>query len=118
MLGFHQMLGIRFLTKSHLIANILRAIEKPPTHQHLRVEDPSMAIIKAMNNYIKGKGGKFIIGTTDSYQDLENFSIQQNILYIDLTTNYKYPDHGKHWNPQGHDFVAEKIFNFIKKNNL
>ena len=115
MSDFHQILGIRFLTKSHLIAHILKLIEKAPTHNHVEVKYPTMAILKAMDNFIKEKGAKFIIATTGYSQELENFSTKEKIMYIDLTNSYKYPRHGSHWTPQGHYFVAEKICNFNKK---
>jgi len=59
---------------------------------------------------------QFIVGIIDPDPSLENFLQQQNISFINLNNDFRFPEKGNHWNEQGHQFVADKIFNWLNVN--
>ena len=48
---------------------------------------------------------------------MESFLREKKIPYVDLANSYRYPARGTHWTPEGHSWVSEKIFDFLKKGN-
>jgi len=78
--------------------------------------DPTWAILKNINQFLQAKNTQFIVGIIDSDDDLEKFLKQQNITFINLKNDFRFPQQGNHWNRQGHEFVADKIFNWLNKN--
>lgn len=87
----------------------------PPS---LEINNPTYAIIANMNQFVKTKGAKFLVGLTGENPDLEEFLMKENIPYIDLENPHRYPTHGGHWTPDGHTFVSEKIYNFLMKDKF
>ena len=107
------------LYRSHIVKNIVMIIEgkKSVKNKKVTVEDPTIHILQEMKKFIESKGSKFVITSTGQNDNLESFAKAQNISYIDLSTDLRYKKRGAHWTPEGHDFVANKIMNFLEKNN-
>ena len=78
--------------------------------------DPTFAILKNINQFLQEKNTQFIVGIIDSDEGLENFLKQQNITFIRLKNDFRFPKQGNHWNQKGHRFVADTIFNWLNEN--
>ena len=106
------------LAKSHLVKWIAKLFYRA---QHNLVKkrslpDPTFAILKNINQFLQQKNTQFIVGIIDSDDDLEKFLKQQNINFINLKNDFRFSQQGNHWNEQGHEFVANKIFNWLNEN--
>ena len=96
----------RFITKSYF-----KYLGPPP----LELKDPTYAIISSMNNFIKSRGAKFLVGLQEVDSNLKIYLKDNNIPFVDLSTSYIYPTYGNHWTPEGHLIVSEKIHDFLTK---
>jgi lysophospholipase L1-like esterase len=93
----------------------------------------SVALLDEIGNLAVSKGATFMIVTTDSwwnnpseesYEDFIDRLQTKGFLVLDVPSTAGFdpaemliPDDG-HWNRAGHEFVAEKIRNFIEANQL
>jgi hypothetical protein len=66
-----------------------------------------------MNKFVRTRGAKFIVGIHGVNPKLRKHLKDNGIPCIDLTNLYLYPSHGRHWTPNGHTFVSEKIYDFL-----
>jgi hypothetical protein len=82
----------------------------PPS---LRLKDPTRAIITHMHKFVKARGAEFIVGLHDTDPELKNYLKDNNIPFVDISNSYTYPANGRHWTPEGHTLVSEKIYNFL-----
>ena len=77
-------------------------------------------LISAMNDYVKSRGASFAVGMIDEEPLIRRHLEQQKIVYFDLTHvdhRYRYPGHGFHWTPAGHQLVARAIKAFLLHNS-
>ena len=44
---------------------------------------------------------------------LKKYLKDNNIPFVDLSNSYVYPTNGRHWTPEGHALVSEKIYNYL-----
>jgi hypothetical protein len=102
-----------FLSRSYLIRLALRAYLNtfnPPAHGS--VASPTLAIFKEMQAYLKLRGVKLAVGTTDSEPRLERACHDLGIPWVDLATSERYAP-GDHWTAKGHSVVSAKIEEFL-----
>ena len=101
------------LAKSWLLRLGARAWFKAAAPKALHNPNPTGAIIRDLQKYVKGKRARLLVGLTRSNPRLEEFLQFFKIPYVDLTTSLRYPGFGTHWTPEGHTFVCEKIEEFL-----
>ncbi|MCG6534181.1 MAG: hypothetical protein L7F78_05705, partial [Syntrophales bacterium LBB04] len=86
----------------------------PPS---LELNDPTRAIITHMHRFVKARGAQLIVGIHGMHPELEKplekYLEDNNIPCVNLSNSYRYPANGRHWTPEGHTSVSEKIFNFL-----
>ena len=104
------------LLKSRLIQGIIQ-ITRP---KRVQVEDPTSEIIYEMNSFVKSKGSEFFIAFTDDDGIPEECSYCDSfdIPYLSLANDYRYDANGFHWTPEGNEFVSNKIYEFLEKENV
>jgi hypothetical protein len=83
---------------------------EPPS---LELNDPTYAIITNMHRFIKARGAKFIVGLQGVDPGLKIYLKENSIPFVDLSNSYVYPTNGRHWTPEGHALVSEKIYNYL-----
>ena len=105
--------NIKILTKSQILSNILRIMERQSFHDVIMVPDPTHRIMEEINGFVKQNDAEFIVGLTNSDIALEAFLKEKNIAHLDLSNQYRFPRHGHHWTNRGHDFVTDKIERFL-----
>ena len=81
----------------------------------LEIKDPTRAIITHMHSFVKSRGAEFIVGLHDMGPELEKYLKDNNIPCVDLSNSYRYPANGRHWTPEGHTLVSERIYDFLMK---
>ncbi|MDA0837935.1 MAG: SGNH/GDSL hydrolase family protein [Planctomycetota bacterium] len=80
----------------------------------ISIPDPTLKLFVAIRDYVHRKGGKFAIGFEAMNDSLRQGCTEEGFTHVDLSNEDRYPEFGKHWTPQGHLFVAEKILGLMK----
>lgn len=106
----------KILSKSHIVKWLARLMGKAEYHYNKKTfPDPTYQIFEEMNNYLNAKGSKLVVGTIENDIKTMEFFASKNISYINLYNTHRYGEHGKHWTPEGHDFAAQKIYEYLLK---
>jgi len=83
-------------------------------------KDVTPAILTAMNGFVKSRGASFAVGLIDDDEAVREHLNREGIVYFDLThvdARYRYPSHGFHWTPEGHELVARAVEAFLLENS-
>jgi lysophospholipase L1-like esterase len=107
-LSQHRLLSSSWLFR--LGARIYCAWRLPPRLHHL---DPTLEILAAMKEFSDQQRTWFGVGLTSHNEKIETRLKQLGVPWIDLSTTNRYPTAGGHWNPQGHQDVADKLDAFL-----
>ena len=104
------------LLKSRLVQGIIQ-ITMP---KRIFIDNPTIEIILEMNAFVQSKGGRFFLAFTDDFGKGEecSFCESNNIPYLLLTNNLRYDKNGYHWTPEGNEFVSNKIYEFLRLENI
>jgi hypothetical protein len=82
--------------------------------EHVAATSPTQAILIDMQRFIQSRGGQFLIGLQQPYPELEQFLNDKQIPHVDVSNPYVYRTGSHHWTPEGHEFVSEKIKEFLE----
>ncbi len=107
-LAQHELLARSCLAR--LLTRAWFKIADPPVLQN---PSPTGPIIRDLQKYLQSKGVVLAVGLTRSNPSLEEFLRFFKIRFVDLSTPLRYPHLGGHWTPEGHDFVCDKIEQFL-----
>ena len=80
----------------------------------------TLPILQEIKHFFESSGSIFAIafqGIPDG-EHSEFFENKFNFINLDVPTNLTYPGRGFHRTPEGHSFVAEKLFHFLVTNQL
>jgi len=107
-----------FIKHSNFITFILKnfiIFKNPPiyTNDYGIIED----ILLLFKQFLTDKNCTFYIGLTNSDDNFEKFLKSKDIKYIVLE-NKNTIENDIHWNEKGHEYVADKIYNFFKQENI
>jgi hypothetical protein len=105
--------GHPWLFRPYLMRLLARAwckLRRPP---RLLNQDPTGAILAALNQYVRDKGARFAVGLTEPQPEIEALLTRSEIPYVELSTNLRYPAQGEHWTPEGHSVVCQRIEQFL-----
>jgi lysophospholipase L1-like esterase len=103
----------KYLSRSFLIRLFMKVYYKYTTPSVINMtEDPTYLIIENMNNYIGNRGAELIIGIQERYIDLEKYLKKKNIKFVNLDNSFYSDEY--HWTPEGHTYVSNKIYDFLK----
>lgn len=106
------------LAKSYTFRLLVKTYYKYKNPPKIKIENPTFAILKQTNEFVKSKGSQFFVGLQEPNSELETFLEDFKISYIDLSNPYKYPDNIGHWNPEGNTAVSKKIYDFLINGNF
>ncbi len=101
------------LAQSYLFKWLAKLYFEHNSPSLLRLKNPTRSIIAEMNEFVKNKGAQFIVGLADQSPELEIFLTDKKIPFVSLSNSHRYPSYGRHWTPEGHTFVTEKIYDFL-----
>lgn len=81
------------------------------------INDPTITLLNEFHEYVVSKGAQLIVGFIDHPDNSDlSTSISQNINnfpLLSLTNTYRYPSYGRHWTPDGHNVVKERILSYL-----
>jgi hypothetical protein len=60
----------------------------------------------------------FCIAKDDKTKILETNLKNNNMFFLDLENTNVISEKDIHWNEKGHEYVADKIYNFLKEENI
>lgn len=104
------------LSRSYLVRLIVRALAPKPT-----MADgipPTAAIIQEMNEFVRRKGSRLMVGLTQRQPLLESVMLNENIPFLQLSDAERYNANGFHWTPAGHAVVSSKLFDFLLRTGV
>lgn len=102
------------LFKSRVVRLIGFGLSKLLLPEPVEVRDPTGDLINNIKLVAKAKGAQLIVGATDKIARLPELCALIGVKYIDLQTSQRYTGRGNHWTPEGHEFVAGRIFEQLK----
>lgn len=102
------------LANSYLVRLAVKALAPPL----VSTANPTIAIMKQLNDFVAQKGSQLVVGLEQPYDELETFLRMENIPYLQLDGAERFPDNGWHWTPDGHTTVSNAIFDYLMSRNL
>jgi hypothetical protein len=87
----------------------------PPLEQN---PDPTLAILEALRGYLSERGCPLRIGIHGGSTKLPYALELDGFRFVDLDNNYRFPEHGRHWTPEGHRYVASKLYDYLLSEKL
>jgi hypothetical protein len=102
---------LRAITKETLL------LVQPKPIQRL---DPSKALLDQMRTLVESHHSYFVVGVAFDYQSerIFQFCTTTGMAYVRLQNPYIYPGNGNHWTPEGHEFVAKRIYDYLQGTQL
>lgn len=84
------------------------------------VENPTSLLVREMKSFVQSKGADFFIALTNDSGEQKTcvFCEENEIPFVFLTNDYRYDRNGYHWTPQGNKFVSNRIYDFLKMQNV
>jgi hypothetical protein len=82
--------------------------------------DPTERLIGTIREFVEGNGAKFLVGIQRHDEALTRYLERSGIPFVSLDGAAAYPGGsiGRHWNPEGQRFVAERVFKLLAENNI
>lgn len=97
------------LAKSYLVRLAVKAFAP----SLVTTANPTIAIMKQLNEFVIQKGSQLVVGLEQPHDELESFLRMEKIPYIQLEGAERFPDNGWHWTPAGHTTVSNAVFDFL-----
>lgn len=92
-----------------------------PSISSVRVEDITGDLVIRMKYYLKKKQSKLVVGFVSKDESLMKLCKNEAIPFLDftsITTKHHFPTHGRHWTKEGHQLVAQSIYDFFTQKHL
>lgn len=99
-----------------LILLFLKLMERWAPQPELRTADPTLAIIKNIDSFLKDRGSRLVVALVDADESLKAYCDEQRIDVLDLTeidSRYRFEHGGAHWNEEGHALAADLISRYL-----
>lgn len=103
-----------FLANSYLVRLAVKASSPP----HVRVANPTIALLQELNEFVARKGSRLVVGLEAPHDELETFLRMVKIPYLNFDGAERFPDNGWHWTPAGHTTVSTAVFKFLRAGGL
>lgn len=86
----------------------------------LRVSDPTERLVDKIREFVEANGAKFLVGMETTDAGLVRHLEARHIPFVTFDGAEAYPGAGVggHWTPEGHKFVAERLFGLLSVNHL
>jgi len=100
------------------LVRLANAVYLKLQHPALRVPDPTEMLIDKIRAFVEANGATFLVGLQSTDVALVRHLEATRIPYVtfDGAASYGGAATGGHWTPEGHKFVAERLFGFLSAN--
>jgi hypothetical protein len=103
------------LAQSYLVRLLVKSSFKFTNPLYLKLDNPTQKLLEHLHEFVEKRGAQLIVGLQEHSPELEIFLTDSKIPYVNLSNPHTYPRYGRHWTPEGHTFVTEKIYGILKK---
>jgi hypothetical protein len=105
----------RHLWLARLATNVYVRLRYPP----VVVADPSEKLVAMIRDFVAGNGARFLVGIQSRDEALAADLEAKGIPYAKLEGAAHYSaGWGPHWTPEGHRFVADRLFKLLASNHV
>ena len=80
--------------------------------------DPTLDILRALRDYVSARGAALRLGVHGGSTRLPYQLELEGFRFVALDNNYRFPEQGRHWTPEGHGYVASKIHAYLVSERL
>jgi hypothetical protein len=86
----------------------------------LRVPDPTERLVDKISEFVETNGAKFLVGMQTTDASLVRHLEAKHIPFVTFDGAEAYPGAavGRHWTPEGHKFVSERLSVLLSTNHL
>ena len=106
---------VRNLWLARLVTDVYLRLRYPPVF----VPDPTEKLVGKIREFVEGNGARFLVAIQDHDTALASYLEAKAIPFAKLEGAPHYTaGWGPHWTPEGHQFVAERIFQMLAANHL
>jgi len=86
----------------------------------LNVPDPTERLVSKIRDFVEANGARFLVGLQYSDPALIRHLEASRIPFVNLEGADAYPGDasGKHWTPEGHKVVAERVLGLLSENGV
>jgi hypothetical protein len=109
-----------FLPRHLLLARLAVDLYVRTRYPQVFVPDPSEKIVRMIRDFVEGNGAKFLVGIQYHDEALARYLEANHIPFVRLEEAAFYTEGGwgPHWRPEGHQFVADRVFDMLIANNI
>ena len=86
----------------------------------LNVPDPTERLVSKIRDFVEANGARFLVGLQFRDPALMRHLEASRIPFVNLEGADAYPGDasGKHWTPEGHKVVAERVLGLLSENGV
>ena len=86
----------------------------------VEVADPTERLIDKIKEFVEANGARFLVGLQTTDESLAHHLQATHVPFAAFDGADAYPGaaSGAHWTPQGHKFVAEKLYDLLSANGV
>jgi hypothetical protein len=102
------------------LVRLVHAVYMKLRHPVLFVPDPTERLVDMIREFVESKGAKFLVGLQWTDAALVRHLQAKNIPFVVFDGADAYPAAGvgRHWTPEGHKLVAERLMAFFAANGV
>lgn len=102
------------------LLRLANAVYLKVRHPMVRVPDPTERLVDKIREFVEANGAKFLVGVQTTDARLVRHLETKHIPFVtfDGAEAYSGAGVGGHWTPEGHRFVAERLFGLLSANHL
>jgi hypothetical protein len=106
--------------RHYWLVRLANAVYLKLRHPMLRVPDPTERLVDRIKEYVEANGAKFLVGMQTTDASLVRHLEAKHIPFVTFDGAEAYPGAavGRHWTPEGHKFVSERLFGLLSANHL
>jgi hypothetical protein len=106
---------VRNLWLARLATNVYVRLRYPPVF----VPDPTEKLVGTMREFVEGNGARFLVAIQHHDEALASYLAANRIPFAKLEGAPHYTaGWGPHWTPEGHRFVADRVFDLLSANHV
>ena len=100
------------------LVRLANAVYLKLRHPAVRVSDPSEMLIDKIRAFVETNDAKFLVGLQSTDAALVRHIETARIPFVTFDGAAAYPGaaSGAHWTPEGHQFVADRLFGLLSAN--
>jgi hypothetical protein len=102
------------------LARLANAVYLKLRHPVLYVPDPTERLVDAIRAFVEANGARFFVGLQTTDAALVRHLQTARIPFVTFDGAASFPDAaaGRHWTPEGHKLVAERLLGLLSANSV